>query len=189
MPLQTEPMYRVTQVATGVAGSPYYLTGYFQQAGGTSQAAASAWRKALGDQVGNFIAPYTYQPITFVDVVDPVTGNTLGVEPVSVPLLAFTATDDPLPPYTMLLIRWRTGLYNAGREVRGRTNIARLGELANTQGKVTAASLTAWQARADALIADLDCRHVVYSKKGGGWSDTITASVWEQFAVLTSRRD
>jgi len=182
-------MIRVQQVATGVAGSPYYLTGYFDSSVTAAQDAADAWRSVIGDAVGNFVAPYSYLPITQVDLVDPVTGNTVGVEPVSVAQLTFTASEDPLPPASSLLLRWRTGEYVEGREIRGRTNIARLGESASTLGLVTAASITAWQARVTALLADARVKHVVWSPKNGVWAETISGSPWNQFAVLRSRRD
>lgn len=185
----TEIMYRVQQIATGVAGSPYYLTAYFDSTQGTAQAAATAWREAIGNAAANFVAPYTYQPISFVDLVDPVSGNTVGVETVSVPLIAFTASGDPLPPATSLLLRWRTGVYIGGREIRGRTNIARLDEAAATAGVVTAANLAAWQARQDALISSLTCQHVIYSPKNGLWANSLSGTPWNQFAVLRSRRD
>jgi hypothetical protein len=185
----TTTMYRVQQVATGVAGSPYYFTGYFDSFGGTAQAAATAWRTCLGDTATIFTTPYSYSAIDHVDQVDPVTGNTVAVLPVTVAALAFTAVTDPLPPAASLLIRWRSGIYVDGREIRGRTNIARLPETSCTAGLVDPASLTAWQGRATALVNDTNSKHVIYSKKQHLWAETTVASVWNQFAVLTSRRD
>lgn len=185
----TTSMYRVTQVASGVAGSPYYITGYFDIAAGSAQQAADAWRLAIGAPVGTYCAGYVYDAITAVEEVNPANGSTTGIYPVTVAAVTFNDADQPLPAATSLLLQWRTGVYNAGRENRGRTNIARLGELRSTTGVPNTTCITEFQARITALLADVNVQHVVWSRKLGLWDATASGSVWTQWAVMRSRRD
>jgi hypothetical protein len=187
--MPTTSMYRVTQVATGVAGSPYYLTGHFNAAAGTAQQAADAWRALLSGGVATYVTGLVFSAISAVETVDPATGNTTAITAVTVAAQTFTNADQPLPAATSLLLRWRTGTYVAGREVRGRTNIPRLGELDNTLGVPAGATTTAWQARITTLLASVVASLVVYARQAGTWNTVVTGSVWDQWAVLRSRRD
>jgi hypothetical protein len=96
---------------------------------------------------------------------------------------------DPLPAATSLLIRWRTGQYASGKEIRGRTNIPGICESLSTNGTPDPALITTWQTRATALLSSANARHVVWSKKNGGACVTSSASPWTQWAILRSRRD
>src|SRR3990172_6405745 len=120
MAIGTGVMYKVVQVATGVAGSPYYITGYFDLLQGTAQAAADSWRAMISGGVSTYTAPLIFDPITEVQKVLATTGDLVGLVSVSVAAQTFTGAGDPLPPATSLLLRWRTGEYVGGREIRGR---------------------------------------------------------------------
>lgn len=182
-------MYKVTQVATGVAGSPYYLTAYFDQFGGTAQAAADAWRAFLAPTSTVYRTGLAFSAITEVGLVDPVTGDLTGLEPVTIGSMSMIGGTDPLPAATSLLIRWRTGAYIGGKEIRGRTNIPGQLESGNDVALPTSALTSAWQTRATALATAAGAQHVVWSKKNGVWAVTQTASPWSQWAILRSRRD
>lgn len=187
--MPTSDMYRVTQVATGVAGSPYYLTGHFVASVGTAQQAADAWRALLSGGVATYIAPMVFSAITDVETVDPATGNTTSITAVTVAAVTFTNADQPLPAATSLLLRWRTGTFIAGREIRGRTNIPRLGELDSTLGVPNSTLTTAWNARIVTLLASAVAELCIYSRAQGAWYSVETGSVWAEWAVLRSRRD
>jgi hypothetical protein len=183
------PMHKVVQVMTGVAGSPYYVTGYFDSAVGTAQQAADAWRNFLSAGVSTYAAPLILSPITDVPLVDPATGDVTTIATVSVAGVTMTGAGDPLPPATSLLVRWRTGQYLDGREIRGRTNIPRLTETDNTAGVPSATTISTWAARIATMLALSTAHHVVWSKKNGAWATTVTGPVWNQWASLRSRRD
>jgi len=189
MATSTAVMRRVTQVATGVAGSPYYLTAYFDSGNGTAQTNATNWRNLLSGGVSTYVAPLTFLPITEVARIDPTTGDLVGLDPVTVAQQVFTGAGDPLPAATSLLLRWRTGEYVGGREIRGRTNIPRMQELDNTGGVPSATLVSTWAARLATFLAASDSIHVVWSPKNGVWAPTTSNSVWAQWAVLRSRRD
>lgn len=187
--MPSTPMWRVTQIVSGVAGSPYYLTGHFGVAGGTAQAAATAWRAFLNQGTGTLRTGMSYNTISEVSVVDPTTDEVVGIEPVSVPQIIFTSTEDPLPPATQALVRWRTNVYVGGREIRGRTSLPGWTEGQSTAGLVAPSIITALQGKVAALLADTTCEFAVYSKKNGTWIPVTAGSPWNQWAVLRSRRD
>lgn len=187
--MPTSDMYRVTQVATGVAGSPYYLTGHFVASVGTAQQAADAWRAMLSGGVTTYCAPMVFGAIADVETIDPATGNTTALTAVTVAAQTFTNADAPLPAATSLLLRWRTGTYIAGREIRGRTNIPRLGEIDSSLGYPAGALVTAWNARIVTLLASAVAELCIYSRKNGAWYSVGSGSVWAEWAVLRSRRD
>lgn len=182
-------MYRVTRVATGVAGTPYYLTGYFDQAGGTAQQAATDWATFVSTVPLSYSTPYRYESINTVDIVDPGTGDLLGISAVTVGSVQFTGSGDPLPPATTLLCGWRTGVYVGGREIRGRTNISRLAETTSDAGAPNSAILADYQARITALLASNNSTFVVYSRTQGQWAEVTQGYVGNKWAILRSRRD
>lgn len=185
-------MLRVTSVFTGMAGAPYYSTHYF---GGDTSGEASAAVTAvdgLWDGLSSELSSQLDVAInTDVEVVDPVTGLTTGIFPTAGGGTAFTGSGDPLPPATQLLIRWRTGQYVSGREIRGRTFVPGFLEAASSSGRpdtamvgninTLAASFLTASAGAGALV--------VYSPTRGQAADVTAASVWTEWAVLRSRRD
>lgn len=185
----TNHLWKVTQVATGVAGSPYYITGYFDFTAGTAQQAADAWRNFLAPSSTVYRTGLAFSTITEVGEVDPTNGNLIGLTTVSVAAMSMIGGTDPLPAATSLLIRWRTGQYIDGREIRGRTNIPGMMESGSTNGVPDAAVISAWQTRGTALAALSNAKHVVWSKKAGGAAYTTSASPWTQWAILRSRRD
>ena len=182
-------LYKVVQVATGVAGSPYYITGYFDATFGTAQQAADAWRAFLAPASTGYRTGLTFSAMTEVGIVDASTGDLTGLTPVTLAAMSMIGGTDPLPAATSLLIRWRTGQYTNGKEIRGRTNIPGMLETFSTNGLPDSALTGAWQTRATALLASANARHVVYSKKNFGACVTTAGSPWSQWAILRSRRD
>lgn len=184
----TTQMYKVTQVATGVAGSPYYLTAYFDGGGGSAQNAANDWRAFLSAGVSTYVSGLIFSAITEVGQIDPVTGDLTALTTVSVASQTFTGAADPMAPVVQGLARWRTGEYLGGREIRGRTSIPRQAETDSTLGVPTSTWITTWQARQATLLASALSNHVVWSPKHGVWALTTGASMWSEWAVLRSRR-
>lgn len=95
-----------------------------------------------------------------------------------------------MAPATQGLMRWRTNVFNSGREVRGRTNLPVVLQAdSDTEGKPDVGYIGFWNSKAGALIADEDSTLVVYSKKNGLWAAVVTADMWSNYGVLRSRRD
>lgn len=192
--MPTTPMYRVETTITGVAGSPYYIVGYFDSEAGSPDAAIGAWHTFItGSTTGTaagFPTDATIRTSNLVPVIDPVDGGTLSVAIGDVISQAGANTGPRTPPATQMLMRWRTGVYANRREIRGRTNLPCVMEEASTaMGVVEPSVVTGLNGRAADLLADADAVHVVWSKKNGVWADTTAGGLWDQFSVLRSRRD
>lgn len=117
-------------------------------------------------------------------------GVITGIDPVT-PTSSIAGTDDSdaLPPQTQSLVRWRTGAFSNGREVRGRTFIPSAGEAYSVAGKPGGARLTELINAADALVNDAESQLLVWSRTHQVAFPVISSSVWDKFAVLRSRRD
>lgn len=98
----------------------------------------------------------------------------------------------PVANATQALIQWRTGVYQNGREARGRTFVPGLSTTALHQGEMTPASQNALQAAVDLFVSTVPSFCIFSRPKGlaTGSTNYVTAgTVWREFAVLRSRRD
>lgn len=182
-------MYRVRTVFTGVTGSPWLSTAFFDEAGGDASdavAAVATFWSALDTRLHVDVA-WSTEPD--VEIVDEVTGNITGI--IGVPPTAGTGAlaGELAPPATQALVRWRTGSFVGGREIRGRTFIPGLNVTAIDDGNLAAAVQVVFQDAAAALIADVASILVIWSRANGAAAPVVSASVWSQFAVMRSRRD
>lgn len=179
---------------TGVAGSPWYLNGYFTADTGTTKQVQDAWMKFLfagpGPSVSTLPVGATATIDTDVPVVDPTNGQIVSVESSTGYSWTGSNTEQRLPPTAQALVRWRTGNFEGGREVRGRTNIPGGTESWNSaSGTVETTISNLINGRAVDLINDANTVFVVWSKKNGLWWAAQSGSCWSQWAVLRSRRD
>lgn len=192
--MPTSPIRRVRSIVTGVAGSPYYVTGYFTADTGTATQCITAWHTFItgvaSGPAGGFPVGSSVRTDAEVQVVDPVTGNVVATEIGGTILSTGSSASPLLPKANQFLIRWRTGNFVGGREVRGKTFLPLPSETASTDaGLVEAATLVALSGRAGQLISNADTVFVVWSRKNGLWWAASNGSCWEQFAILRSRRD
>lgn len=182
-------LYRIKTVFTGVAGSPYYNTLYFLgSAGSASQAAADV--AGFWGTVDGFIKnSLTWDIDTDVEVIESSTGNIVSVVGVSPASGTGGDSGDMLPPATQALIRWRTGDFVGGREIRGKTFVPAITENQSTAGQPAGTLITALENAAAALVGSPNAQLVVYSRKNKAFATVSSGSAWGQFAVLRSRRD
>ena len=185
-------MLRVTTRWTGVQGTPYWSTHYF---GGVTEADATAAAAAVvnfwqdcAQVIVNLLTP-TIQPE--VELVETATGQTSGVFTVPTDEAPPTASGTPLPWANQGLLRWRTGVFIGGREIRGRTFIPGPTEDNNTQGDVPPGYTNITNLAASNLItAGAGAGSlVVYSRTHAQAAVVQSASTWDQWAVTRSRRD
>jgi hypothetical protein len=99
-----------------------------------------------------------------------------------------------IPRAAQGLIRWATDDIVNGRQVRGRTFIPGIPATQVTDtGLLSAAAITQYGGEANELLTALDALLVVWHRpnaEGPGSEHAVTsASVWDNLAVLTSRRD
>lgn len=190
--MSVEIVRKVTTVVTGVAGAPYYITGYFDAGVGDAAQSVTAWHMfaANGDTPANLPSGSLWVTGPEVPIIDVATGDIIDVEVVGQESVAGSNNGARMPPSSQLLARWKTPVFINGRRLQGRTNLPLCYQAqANNDGTVTGATLDDLQGRITALLSNSFADHVVYSRKGAVAEVTTAGSVWSQFAVLRSRRD
>lgn len=163
---------------------------------GTTEAqaeSAHAATVALFNALANYrTSAMTGQVLTEVENVDPVTGNVIGTFPVDPVTLANGTAGARQPIVVQGLVQARTGVYDAGREVRGRTFLPGTLDASDNDGAPTTAYQSEvagiWNTfRADAEA--LTVPPVVWSPTKGLSAEVSNYTVWNQWAILRSRRD
>lgn len=183
-------MYRVRTVWTGVAGSPYYTNLYFTEEGGTAQEARNGVNVVFANMLASIRNDLTFTIETDVPVIDEATGDITRVEVTTTPLTGTgTSSEDPLPPADQTLMRLRTGAYAGGREIRGRVFVPGAVQTASDGGVPTVAHRNELNTRFAALVTLTSAQWVVWAKTRGVYAVVSSATAWDQWAVLRSRRD
>ena len=186
-------LYRVRTIFTGVEGAPFLSTFLFEQAGGTAQQAATAAGAFWTALAAGMHTSLAWTTEGAVAVINETNGNTESVSATTPVVGAGTAVSDRAPAATQGLVRWRTGIFTGGRELRGRTFLPGVPEDQGSQ-----VPLAAYRTRADnaaaALIADVNTILAIRSSKfdATGLSfahPVVSGETWTQYAVLRSRRD
>lgn len=189
--MATTPMWRTRVIVTGVAGSPYYYTGYFNADQLEAQDALTDWCQFIIPSNQDILSGTTYTPDLSVMKIDPVTGDQVGEAAAATPgPVSGSASGTALPFATTLIARWRTPYFFNGRRLQGRTNLsgfttANLG----TGGAFTNTTRDTVATRANALIGKPNSEFVVWSKKNGLHIAVTSAVVSTKPGVLRSRRD
>lgn len=182
-------LYRVQIVSTGVAGSPYYTTFHFIASAGTASQAAVDATGFWGTVDQYMDSALTWDLDTAVETIDSNTGNVVAVTDVATATGTGGSVADMLPPSTQGLVRWRTGNYVGGREIRGKTFLPAMTEVNSTDGEPIAATITGIENAALALWSSPNSQLCVYSRTYNAYAPVSAASMWARWAVLRSRRD
>lgn len=183
-------MYKVTTLFTGpeVAGGGINEL-YFADTAGTAAQAHAAVRTfwtALGDHMRITVQ---WTVLGEVEEVDAASGSITGVTSTDQFASSGNSSGEPLPPATQGLIRWRTGFYFSGREIRGRTFIPGMLEGSSTNGAPASTALTTFNNAAAGLVGATNAELVVYSRTHGTAAPAISGTAWSKWAQLRSRRD
>lgn len=189
----SDPMWRVRTTVTGVAGGPYYLTGYFSAAALPALGAKTDWHAFVQDGAATIYGGVVYTTSGVVEQVDPVTGDIVGTS-VS-PDLRVVGTSSAYalaPTNSQYLFASRTGEYIGGREIRGRFNrpMVRSSDLesgAPNAGVLIPGAITALQAKATAFLGSANSDPVVWSRKNGVHSIISTMTIESTVATLRTR--
>lgn len=187
-------LWRQRTVWTGVAGAPYYSTFITEDPGADSQREdmADFWN-ALGGLIDNNVT-WTVEGTSYE--FDEVSGEVVSIENVTDDISGMgTAGGQALPRATQALVQWRTGVYIAGRELRGRLFLPCFVEDASNDGVLDGTAKSAIEDALDILLGiDLGTQGFngslsVWSRTHGTHETVQSFSVSDQFAVLRSRRD
>lgn len=143
-----------------------------------------AWKANMVSQLTIFAEPE-------VETIDPATGDLLGLTAVTTwTKTGSVGSASALPNAVMGLIRWRTGVFIGGKEVRGRTFLPGFASgFVTADGNVPSAQLTSMTTGANLWRDAGDNASVVYSRVHGVAHPIISASPWNEYATLRSRRD
>lgn len=180
---------KVRTVMTGVAGSPYYSNFYFADADDDAAdcvAKVRAFWVALNEQL-RVGATVTFDPE--VMRIDSETGDVVGTGAYTAAAVPMNSVAFALPPATQALVRLRTNTFNGGRRIQGRIYVPNLTTDWNTGGQVNSGKAATLTTAATALATGSGPQLVIYSRTYGTFGPVSTASVWNQFSVLRSRRD
>lgn len=182
-------MLRVRVLWSGVGGTPYLSTHYFE---GTTQTEANDAVTAIGAFWGGVDAwcdsSNSWATESEVLNLDAATGQPLGTFVTAVQSGTGALAGSNLPFASQGLIRWRTGEFINGKEVRGRTFIPALNSTNILEGQPTAALVTAINGFCTTLLASATSDLVVWSRAHGVAHTTTSGTMWNQFAVLRTRR-
>lgn len=193
-------MLRVRSVSTGVAGAPYYTNTYFLGGVGDALAARNRMVTFWTDLTSVMRTGLQTQVEQEVWEIDPLTGDTTAIVSggTGVPASG-QAAGSPLPPATQGLIRLNTGLVRFNRRVAGRIFIPGLTVASAADGRPTGALLTTLTTAANKLVTGASpAPIVVWSRPKqitgpvavpGAQALVSGIGVWNEFAVLRSRRD
>lgn len=178
---------------TGVQGTPYLNTLYFDAAGGTPQQAVDAVGTYWGDVDAQMTNEISWATDSEVEEINEATGTIVDIHGTTPASGGGALTDDILPPSSQALVAWTTSTFIGGRRLRGRSFIPGVTEANSVDGILASVAFIAFSNAADALVADTSSTLVVWhrpvSGAGGQFGAVTSASQRQQFAVLRSRRD
>jgi hypothetical protein len=183
-------IYRVRTSIVGGNGGNQVATHYFDATSPfTAQDAADAVHAFWDTMKTQVISAYSFQVEPVVETINSTTGQPTGSVAVSSPLVTGTAGGGMIASSSQLLLRWRTGFYPYGREIRGRTFIPGLALSAlGASGRPSAGALSTMASAATAIIGWTSSNFVVYSREHKVWALVSAGDPWAEFSVLRSRR-
>lgn len=185
-------LWRVKTLILWDQGGPGVNNFYFQKTGAYDVADAATRMRNFWNDIKAYVSTYyTFNVQSDVEVIDLATGEITGLDDAGT-LDPVTGTDDGnlLPVVTQGLVRFRTGQYAGGREIRGRIFIPGATENNNDGGQPDGGYTSTILAAADDLkTSDLTAGPVIYSPTHHNAAPIVSASVWTKWAELRSRRD
>lgn len=182
---------RVEIVWSGSPGSPYVSTFNLLHTAGQADNVANALEDWLTAMKPDFISGVTAKVQPEQTIFDDSTGAPTGVEVGPGPTaIGGSNTGEALPWATQGLIRLTTSTYLGSRRLAGRLFLPAM-SANNSQGKPTPAFTGRVALATGALMVDLGASNKwrVYSRTGHTSADVEAFTLWDNWAVLRSRRD
>lgn len=183
-------LYRVRTNLVGGTGAAQVSTMFFSSAAGeTAQDAATAVRTfwfTIKDRISNHYV-MTVEPEVFL--IDQSTGEPSGIAATTTTSVTGIQESTPLPWMTQGLIRWQTGVFVGGRQIRGRTFIPGTTTTDNLLGVPTSTYTSELNTAAAALLGTTGVTLLTYSRKNHTSFAVVSRNTWDKWAELRSRRD
>lgn len=183
-------MYRTQTVITGGDGGDKLSTMFFGAFGTTSAETALAATNAFWTSARALISSALHIE-TQVDVatIDETTGLITALTAADNYSADGTNSVDRAPAATQGLLRFQTGVYAGGRAVQGHLFIPGVTEDYNSNGRPSTDYKTYLATYGDDLLGASGASFGIYSRKNHLFYPANHCSVWDEWAVLRSRRD
>lgn len=181
-------LFKMVVEYSGLEGLPGTNTLF----GDEGDIAVSEMRSQINTFYSAWASSYMTNQVTITipnsgDIIDSGDGSLIGVWTDGSPITVVGGSSGVwLPPATQALVQFKTSLVVAGRKLRGHIFLPGCLSLVMTNGKPNASLVSAMSAAAQTCFADGFC---VFSPTHNTWSSITSATVWNEFAVLRSRRD
>lgn len=190
-------MLRARVVWTSPTGGPYLSTFHFNPIVDSqveADGAATAIAAFLGSLDAEIDSNTSWSLQTQMGVIDPVTGNQTGVFVVAGATGSGGEVGDMAPAAAQGLIRWNTGGVVDGRVVRGKMFVPSVGGANSAEGRLSTTAIASMLAAATTFVDNSTLAVWSRPKVGppavvGSAHTVLSAAIWNQFAMLTSRRD
>ena len=95
----------------------------------------------------------------------------------------------PIPLASQGLVRWLTGVFVDGRELRGRLFIPGVQGARTENGRPTSTFLSNVAGFVNEFLSNYESSFVIYSRAHRQMENVPAASIWGQWAILRRRRD
>lgn len=165
-------------------------TFYFTAGVGTAQQQVSAAGAFLSATNSVRTAGVVFATLPDVDTLNIETGTLEAVTSTTTVSGTGTSAGDFCPPQTQGLLRLITAGIFGGRLLRGRIFLPAVNEVDNASNGVPSVTYrNAYDTAAATLIADTNTDWVVWSQTHGGTAGIASATTWNKWAALRSRRD
>jgi hypothetical protein len=162
---------------------------YFLVGSGTDQDCVDNVEQLMDSVRLSMTTDLTYTSEAGVEYFDVITGEISSIGGTT----PFTGTgdgsDELLPRAAQALIRWRSGAFVNGREIRGRTFLPGFGKGQDEDGVLTAACKANISAGVGDFLGNEATIPLIWSKTKGTAAPITGGGPWDQWAVLRSRRD
>lgn len=176
-------------VWTGVAGAPFYSNFYAVNGDVDAISFHTAVTALCNSLAGKIRRDLTGTVESDVPLIDSVTGEIQGIDSVAVSSIDCLDEQEPLPTATQVLVRLKTNAFIGGRRLQGRFFMPGITQYFNVDGVPDVAAATAVETSFSAYLTTMEGFACVWSRKTGAVAPISDINVWNQFAVLRSRRD
>lgn len=184
-------LYRVRTAITGYNGGAQLSTHYLDATSpGTAQDAADAVHTFWSTAAAKIANSYQFQVQPLVEIIQSTTGQITGASATSSTIITGSITGNLAAPTNQALVRWHTGVYQNGREIRGRTFIPGMPAAGvDNVGTLDGGYQTTYNSAAAAYLSWTSSTPVIYSRQHFAFAPVVSGDTWKEIAVLRSRRD
>lgn len=183
-------VWQVQTVFSGRQGAPWLNTMHFlESVVSTASAAVSAVGTFWGIIDSDMNSSITWTTVADVLELDILTGQPLSLVNTTPATGSGGSSNEMLPPAVQGCLRTKTGVFIAGRQVQGKVFIPGINEARSNNGVPDSAEISTVNTAAAGLISGTSNGWCVFSRKHHQADGIGSASMWDQWAILKSRRD